>query len=345
MFLTILLSLLLSIFSFADATSYAGAAPVTVGGVDYTPLPGAIRDLYSREILFQAQPRLRFAQFAKIKRDFQAVRGKSIIFTKYNNLDGGGSIAETAKIGKRALGTDTVSISVTEQANAVQVTELALQQSLHDIMGDASRVLANNAAKSIDTQLRDTCLSTTNVLYGSGKVASPAALGALDLTTAADAEQALFTTSTVRQMVEELATNDAPRIQGEFYVCFAHPHQLRHLREDKDWIEANKYMGRRQIYVGEVGMFEGMIFIETTQMPTYTAAEAVTAGYTGAVGTDNFYAAVAFGENAFGWGIALDIELRDDGIQDFGRMHGLAWYGIWGSGILEEKNVFKVLTK
>ena len=69
---------------FGDTTS----AGVNEGG--YVAIPQAVRDFYSREVLYKAQPRLRFLQFAKIKRDLQAVRGKAIVFVKYDNLEGGG---------------------------------------------------------------------------------------------------------------------------------------------------------------------------------------------------------------------------------------------------------------
>ena len=56
------------------------------------------------------------------------------------------------------------------------------------------------------------------------------------------------------------------------------------------------------------------------------------------------YEAVFFGENAYAWGVALDVELRDDGVVDMGRKHTLGWYGIWGTGIIEEKNIVKALS-
>lgn len=330
-FFALILSVGMSFF--ADTTSSA-----QTNDASYVKLTPAVRDLYSREILFEAQPRLRFVQFAKVKRDFQAVRGKSIVFTKYSNLAGDGSLTEGTDIVKDNLSASEITISVTEHGKAVQVTELLLQTSFQDVMGETSKTLANHMAVSIDALLRDAALSTNNSFYGNGLLADAAAFnaGAASVTN--------FSAETVRSITENLATNNAPRFGGEYYVCFAHPHQLRSLRGDSEWQEANKYMGRRQLYAGEVGMFDGVIFIETTQMPKYaTAQNAVDAGWTGVTETNTF-AAVAFGENAYAWGIALDAELRDDGVQDFGRKHALAWYGIWGAGILEEDNVFKILT-
>jgi N4-gp56 family major capsid protein len=153
----------------------------------------------------------------------------------------------------------------------------------------------------------------------------------------------VFNTKTVKDAVEALATHNAPRINGDYYVCIAHPHQLRQLRDDSNWINANTYMGRRQLYIGEVGMYEGCIFIETTQMPKLNAAQ-IAAKYGAGASITEAYEAVFFGDNAYGWGIALDVELRDDGVVELGRKHTLGWYGIWGTGIIEGANIVKALT-
>lgn len=327
--LLVFLSIVCVLFTglaFGDTTS----AGVNAGG--YVSIPQAVRDFYSREVLFQAQPRLRFAQFAKVKRDLQAVRGKSIVFVKYGNLSGGGSLEESDVLTPEGMTTSEVVIPVKEQANSVQVTEYLLRTSLLDVLGDASKLLANNMAIVLDAQFRDEVLKTTNVVYG-GTATSLATM------TAASG----FTTKTVKDAVETLATNNAPRINGDYYVCIAHPHQLRQLRDDSNWINANTYMGRRQLYIGEVGMYEGCIFIETTQMPKLNAAQ-ITAKYGAGATITEAYEAVFFGDNAYAWGIALDVELRDDGVVELGRKHTLGWYGIWGVGIIEGANIVKALT-
>lgn len=326
LFISTALLLLSTGLFFGDTTS----AGVNEGG--YVSIPQAVRDFYSREVLFQAQPRLRFAQFAKVKRDLQAVRGKSIVFVKYGNLVGGGQLEESDVLTPEGMTTSEIVIPVKEQANSIQVTEYLLRTSLLDVLGDASKLLANNMAVVLDGQFRDCVLQTTNVVYGNG-AANLAAMAATSV----------FNTKTVKDAVETLATHNAPRINGDYYVCIAHPHQLRQLRDDSNWINANTYMGRRQLYIGEVGMYEGCIFIETTQMPKLNAAQ-IAAKYGSGATITEAYEAVFFGDNAYGWGIALDVELRDDGVVELGRKHTLGWYGIWGTGIIEEANIVKALT-
>lgn len=325
--LTFILGLSLMASTFFGTTTSAGS-----GDGGYTSIPQAVRDFYSKEVLFQAQPRLRFAQFAKVKRDLQAVKGKSIVFVKYGNLTGGGSLEEDDVLTPEGMTTSEITIPVKEQGNAVQVTEYLLRTSLLDVLGDASKLLANNMAVVLDTQMRDTCLKTTNVVYG-GTATSAATLTATSA----------FNSKTVKDAVETLASHDAPKIEGDYYVCIAHPHQLRQLRDDSNWINANTYMGRRQLYIGEVGMYEGCIFIETTQMPKLDATQ-LAAKYGAGITITTGYEAVFFGDNAYAWGIALDVELRDDGVVELGRKHTLGWYGIWGTGIIEGGNIVKALT-
>lgn len=308
-------------------------------GGGYQPIPQIVRDFYSKEVFFKAQPRLRFLQFTKVRRDLQAVRGKSIVFTRYNNLVGGGQIEENDMIVPEALSAAEVVIPVKEQANAVQLTEYLVAVSLMNVVEEASISLANNFAKVLDGQLRDVALSTTNIIYGNGAT-SPATMVA---PVPGSVVGSVLSADTVRAAWELLSSNDTPKINNEYYVCFAAPHQIRQLMTDPDWIETNKYFGRRQLYIGEVGMFNGVIFIDTTQMPHLSAAAAASKypGY--ALGID-LYEAVIFGDNTLAWGIAQDVELRDDGVVDLGRKHTIGWYGIWGTGLLDSDYCARIVT-
>ena len=49
------------------------------------------------------------------------------------------------------------------------------------------------------------------------------------------------------------------------------------------------------------------------------------------------YQAVIFGDNYYAIAFGLPVELRDNGVIDFGREHGIAWYSIFGTGILHNE--------
>lgn len=81
--------------------------------------------------------------------------------------------------------------------------------------------------------------------------------------------------------------------------------------------------------LGEVGRIDDLVYIETTQVSQIL----------GGTGDDPVYQAVYLGDNAFGHAISLPVELRDGGILDFGREHALAWYAIWGLGLITDQAV------
>lgn len=117
-------------------------------------------------------------------------------------------------------------------------------------------------------------------------------------------------------------------------------HQSRGLRDDSAWIEASKYGAPEQLFNGEIGKIDDTRFIETTLMrngavgaadPAYLAALV-----NAAVGSVDVFQSVIFGEAYFGLAVALPVELRDNGVVDFGRERGLAWYAIWGTAKLHD---------
>jgi len=75
--------------------------------------------------------------------------------------------------------------------------------------------------------------------------------------------------------------------------------------------------------------------VETTQV-SIDANEAATPVDT--------YSAIMIGDNAFGKAVALPVEMRDNGVVDFGRERDLAWYTIVGYGVLNADNIVKVQT-
>jgi hypothetical protein len=111
--------------------------------------------------------------------------------------------------------------------------------------------------------------------------------------------------------------------------------------------------------LGEIGRLYDTVFIETTQVRKVTGGAGtsyvgdvavsnptVTPGggyvtpdeFTGAGSADR-YDSIFIGDNAFGHAISLPVELRDGGILDFGREHALAWYSIFGLGLITDQAV------
>jgi N4-gp56 family major capsid protein len=277
---------------------------------------------------------MRFFQFARIKTELGIEPGLSINMLTYDNLSRGGSLTEGTKIQKKAMSGSMKAITVGEKGNAVSVSELLLQSSFDDVMASATTLLARDYALVLDIELRDTALAGTNVIYARKKDGTK-------ITQRTDLiDECTFKVSSVKDAIEILATNNAPKAMGGAnWICFVHPHASRDLRDDPAWINASNYADPSRMLLGEIGRIDDTIFIETSIMPNGDVAVEEDPAYDldligGGSGTTNVYKAVLFGEGFYAIAFSLPVELRDDGVQDFGREHSLAWYAIWGTGRL-----------
>jgi N4-gp56 family major capsid protein len=190
-----------------------------------------------------------------------------------------------------------------------------------------------------------------------------------------------LTTAAIKDAALTLAGKNIPRL-GETYVQFVHPKQSRDLRSNPEFIEVTKYAAPGNFMLGEIGRLYDVVFIETTQVKklaasgTYTTSTLVgapadqgvvpvkantapgsggnpeSASYTAEAGyltsatgnSADVYESIMIGDNAFGHAISLPVELRDGGVLDFGREHALAWYAIWGLGVITDQAIVKVYT-
>lgn len=343
-------------------TGNLAASPTAYSGAN-SQLTQAIQTIWSKEILFQSMPILRFEQFAVKKTELGVAPGLTINFMRYNNLGAASQLVEGVRLSTNALTAQQFSITVAEHGYAIAVSELLLNASFDDVMASASRLLGRNMALYLDGQARDTLMQATSVIYGYDR--SGVTTGVLDWYnngTAATSRAELMgesylTTAVIKDAVETLATKNIPRL-GETYVAFVHPHQSRRLRDNPEFIEVSKYAAPGNFMLGEIGRLYDTVFIETTQVVKvpggagagYTADSAVTpvyptgGGYTSPVtaegdGAADRYSAIFIGDNAFGHAISLPVELRDGGILDFGREHALAWYAIYGLGLITDQSV------
>jgi len=321
------------------ATPYLSANPTGYAGANSTLAP-AIQTIWSKEILFQSMPILRFEQFAVKKTELGVQPGLQINFMRYLNLPQATPLVEGVRMQTNALTATQYQIVVQEQGFAVAISELLLNASFDDIMATASRLLGRNMAQYLDYSARNTLLLASSVLYGYSLPTTRTAISPYDDGTPAANRAGLtggffFRNALVKDGVETLATKNVPRL-GETYVCFVDPHQSRHLRDDPEWIEVTKYASPGNFLLGEIGRINDVVFIETTQINQVPID--ATATFAG-TSTTISHQAIMIGDNAFGHAISLPVELRDGGIIDFGREHALAWYSIWGFGLITDQAV------
>ena len=376
-------------------SSQLASAPTAYSGSN-SQLSQAIQTIWSKEILFQAMPILRFEQFAVKKTELGVSPGLRVNFLRYKNFTVDPTpLTEGVRMSTNALTAEQIAITVAEHGYAVAVSELLLNASFDDIMASASRLLGRHMAQYLDVQARNTLSAATSATFGYDRTLK--ADGTADTSSgfanynegklAANLSELTggfkLTTGAIKDSALTLAQKNIPRI-GETYVMFIHPKQSRDLRSNPEFIEVTKYAAPGNFMLGEIGRLYDVVFIETTQVkllaqstavdytsvtgapsnqydyangavkantapgsggnPTGSATANPNGGSTNTTPAKDVYESIMIGDNAFGHAIALPVELRDGGVLDFGREHALAWYAIWGLGIITDQAINKVYT-
>ena len=368
-------------------TGQLAGAPTAYSGSN-SSLNQAIQTIWSKEILFQAMPILRFEQFAVKKTELGVAPGLRVNFLRYKNFAVDPSpLTEGVRMTTNALTAEQIAITVAEHGYAVAVSELLLNASFDDVMASASRLLGRHMAQYLDVQARNTLSAATSAVFGYDRTGiTGGAFTNYDEGSVATAISDLdgnhkLTTGAIKDAALTLAGKNIPRL-GETYVQFVHPKQSRDLRSNPEFIEVTKYAAPGNFMLGEIGRLYDVVFIETTQVKKLAASAAYTTSTSVGVPADQYsvpvkantapgsggnpesadytaekgyltaasgnsaevYESIMIGDNAFGHAISLPVELRDGGVLDFGREHALAWYAIWGLGVITDQAIVKVYT-
>lgn len=299
-------------------------------------LINSLSPVLSKEILFMSEPVYTFYNFAARKTELLVSPGNEIRMLTYNNLKIAEPLEEGKHIKTQTLSSSVKKITVVEHGTAVMMTEASIRFSFVNELEIAIRQLSRNYVMTIEKELRDVAVkggAGTSKIFGRQK-------GGAKLTDRAEltTDVNTLTVTTIKDAVEVLATNNAPKVNGQYYICICSPHQARTLRDDAEWIDASHYGAPEQIFNGELGRIEDVRFIVTTMMPSGAVGENEI-GYVAdlkAAGKDgaDVYQAVIFGEDYFALAESLAPEIRTDDTEDFGREVKIAWYGIWGTDVL-----------
>jgi len=367
-------------------TGQLAGAPTAYSGSN-SSLNQAIQTIWSKEILFQAMPILRFEQFAVKKTELGVAPGLRVNFLRYKNFGIDPTpLTEGVRMTTNALTAEQIAITVAEHGYAVAVSELLLNASFDDVMASASRLLGRHMAQYLDVQARNTLSAATSAVFGYDRSGVQGVNDWYNEGTAATQISDLdgnykLSTGAVKDAALTLAGKNIPRL-GETYVQFVHPKQSRDIRSNPEFIEVTKYAAPGNFMLGEIGRLYDVVFIETTQVKKLSVNAAYTTSTSVGVPADQYsvpvkantapgnggnpesadftaekgyltnatgngaevYESIMIGDNAFGHAISLPVELRDGGVLDFGREHALAWYAIWGLGVITDQAIVKVYT-
>lgn len=345
------------------ATGLTGAQQSLVGTSLQAAIPQAILKAYASEIMVQGLPNMEWFQFAKRKQELSKQKGDTIEMLRYVPLDLGGKLTEGVNIQPKTMSAVPVNLRVDEYGNATQVTERLLQTSAWEQLDIAAGLLADDYAIVMDEYARRAAMSVPSVYFSNGRAARANLVSGDGLTT-----------RTVKKLVEMAKVQKIPKykfrdpISGAMrmhYVMMITPGAETTLSNETDWKDAYKYQHAQYIFYGEIGIYHGVVFVETTMLPIIKPTSAgATAGHvyiddrdfsSSAVfpndpltvdvaphATLEVHVCMFMGADLFGYAEALPVEMRDNGVEDYGRKRSLAWYSIFGFGLINPSHGIRV---
>ena len=286
----------------------------------------------SKKVVHAAQPMMKFRQFSSIEDAFGKNKGESVQIYRAGNTDEeseSDAINELDRIPTLSVAVTPRLITVNEWGRAIPFTGKVETLAEVDVESNVYlKALRNHMAKTIDRQVATAFKSSdliaipiaaTNTITwdvdGTPSTSATSNINAKLLKDIVDGmKQGIFGANVGRPI---------PFYDGESYVCIATTTFLRGLKDDPDYETAAKYAHPEDLYLGEVGRFYNVRFIETNH------ANALD----GTVGTNSVLGeAVIFGEDPIREVVAIPEEIRSKLPEDYGRDKGLAWYAMLGWG-------------
>jgi len=303
-------------------------------------LGGYMYSLELSDILRTAvQPLCKFRQFADAKdfTDKGLHKGQIFTWNVYNDVASQGTtLTETSTLQDTnftiAQGTGTV----TEMGQAVPYTGMLDNLSKHPVQEIINKVLKNDAKKALDGQawyqFNQTLL---RVVASSGTDTT-----AVTLTTngtATGTNSVNLHKNHIKSIVDVMKERNIPPYMGDEYFGIAWPTTWRPVKNDLESVYQYRDEGFQMIYNGEIGKFEGVRFIEQTNIPhgIYNSGNYVTSASFTAWANGQSDWAFFFGEDTVAEALVVPEEVRGKIPSDYGRSKGIAWYYLGGFAITQ----------
>ena len=232
-------------------------------GNDLSP---TMKTFYEKELLEEAKPALVHNQFGQ-ERDIPKGNGKSIEFRKLDTLP---KATEPLTEGVAPDGTTLNMTSSTATVNQygafVTITDMLDLTNFDNLLADTTKLIADQAGRTLDTITREIINAGTNVWHAGGAGARHLLVGG----SATATDNKYLTVDDIKRAVRQLKVVNARPING-YYVAIIHPDCTYDLQKDPEWKYPHQYRDTMNLYNGEIGMIAGVRFVETTEAKIFHA--------------------------------------------------------------------------
>lgn len=230
-----------------------------------TTSPGMTAEMktyYEKRLIDQAQPRLVHDQFG----DFYPIPkngGKTIEFRRYDSLPKATTPLEEGVTPKgQNLKVTTVISNLVQYGGWTPESDLLCMTAIDNTILNATKVLASQAGRTMDTVTRDVLCGGTNVMYAPKVLADgrEEEVSSRKLLT----DECRLTPNLFFKAAAQLSAMNADTI-GDSYVAIIHPYAAYDLKSNKEFIEISKYANPDAVFKGEIGKLGNIRFVETSE--------------------------------------------------------------------------------
>lgn len=189
---------------------------------------------------------------------------------------------------------EAVTVTLDQWGDFVEITDVAELTAAHPLVQEATKLLADNAARVMDREITLVMLAGTNVQYGDGSITAR--------TSFTSTTGLILNNATIQQARVTMVNNGAPPKGGpggdfsngsagnalgaSSYIAVCGPEVLADLQVPSanlgTFVSAAVYGNQKALFNSEVGTWQGVRFIETNFIPKFillgTSTAAVTSG-------------------------------------------------------------------
>ena len=255
-----------------------------------------MKTYYSDYLIDLAEPELVHDQFGQ-KHPIPKNGGKTIEFRQYDPLpEMTTALTEGVTPDGQSLNVKKVEATVKQYGGYVTLSDMLMLTAIDNNLVQATKLIASQAGRTLDTITRDILNAGTIVQYGSGSKTARANLVG-GSATAADNDY--LTVDAIKKAVRTLEAQDAPKING-YYVGIIHPNVKYDLMKDPDWKSPHEYVDTANIYKNEIGELYGVRFVQSSRAKVWEDAGKDKSTGTEAASSRDVYSTLILADDAYG---------------------------------------------
>ena len=228
-----------------------------------------MKTYYEKRLIDLASPKLIHDQFGD-KYPIPRNSGKTVEFRKYSPLAKADTpITEGVTPDGNSLSVTSVNAEVDQYGDWIGMSDMFELSAIDNNVVQATKLLAGQAGRTLDTITREVLAGGTNVRYAPKRSGT----AVTEVTSRADIDKtAVLTPDLIFKAKADLSAMNADTIDDS-YVGIIHPFAAYDLMRNEEWIDVHKYARPENIYAGEIGKIGGVRFVETSEAKIFAPSE------------------------------------------------------------------------